>query len=75
MIKQQTEEFRQFVKQYNTGLTQEQSHERAQQRRRDLIEEKERDGLSYAELGKRHGITATRAWQLCRSLDREQEEV
>lgn len=75
MSRRTTEEFRQFVSGYNKGKTSEQSHEQGQQRRRILLEEKEREGLSYAELGKRHGITATRAWQICNGRKKDREEV
>ena len=70
-----SEEFKKKVSEYNTGLNQQESHDRAMLINREWLAEKERDHLSYAELGRRHGVTKEMArFRVKRALAERKKE-
>ena len=62
------------VAKYNTGYTAAESHERAMRINKEWYEEKEKYGLTYAELGARHGVSGERARIRCKRWAERAEE-
>jgi len=53
------------ISEYNKGLNAKESHERAMRINRAWYEERQRDGLTYTELAKRHGVSREMARVRC----------
>ena len=62
------------ISEYNSGLNAKESHKRAIQICREFYEEQQRYGISYAELGRRHGVSKTKARERCLKWAERKEE-